>query len=203
MMAEEEKKKGETKAKGRRRRLPVVLSREEVVKLLEAPDNDRDRLILRLLYATGMRIGVLANLQVCDIDWDDAQIFVRGGKGDKDRYVNADPQTFAMLAEYVKDKAPEEKIFDIGARRMQRIVEQYGDSTGVQPKYTAMGRTFSAHTLRHTYATYLYENGMGLGMLKTLMGHERLETTEIYIYVAARKRREEYMKYHPLAAGKA
>jgi integrase len=68
MMAEEKK--------GRGRRLPVVLSREEVLKLLEAPDNNRDRLILRLLYTTRMRIAALANLQVCDIDWDDAQIFV-------------------------------------------------------------------------------------------------------------------------------
>jgi len=75
-----------------------------------------------------------------------------------------------MLKEYVKDKALEEKISDIGARQLQRIVEQYGDSTGIQPKYTAMGRTFSAHTFKTDLRYPFMREWDGLGDAKSFNG---------------------------------
>ena len=91
-------------------------------------------------------------------------IFIREGKGGKDRYVCADPETFEMLKAWQEEgnKSPYDSVPGVKVRQIRRIVEKAGDMTGVSQKYDAMDRVFSAHSFRHAFATHLYENGMSI-----------------------------------------
>ncbi|VUT25401.1 MAG: putative tyrosine recombinase XerC-like protein [Candidatus Methanolliviera sp. GoM_asphalt] len=188
-------------------KLPAILTREECKKLLNAfkkgKKAPRNRLIIRLLYATGIRIEELANLKFCDIFYDNQTIFIREGKGKKDRYVCADLKTFELLKKWQEagqeDKPLEDSVPGIKIRQIRRIVEKAGDITGISQKYDAMNRIYSAHSFRHAFATHLFENGMSLFAIKKLLGHEFLETTEIYINCTIEQARKEYKETNPLS----
>jgi site-specific recombinase XerD len=186
---------GTTKAK-EKHKLPAILTREEVGRLLTAfkkgKKAPRNRLMLRLLYATGMRIEELSNLKFCDLFYDNQTIFIREGKNGKDRYVCADKETFNLLSEWQDDKPVSDLIFGLGKRQLRRIVEKAGDITGVSAKYDAMNRVYSAHSFRHAFATHLYEEKMSIFAIKKLLGHEFLTTTEIYINCTIVQARKEY-----------
>lgn len=183
------------------RKLPAILTRDECNDLMNAYQTGkkaaRNRLIIRLLYATGMRIEEFANLKFCDIFYDNETIFIRDGKGGKDRYVCADPGTFDMLKAWQQDgnKSPSDFVPGVKVRQIRRIVEKAGDMTGVSQKYDAMGRVFSAHSFRHAFATHLYENGMSIFAIKKLLGHEFLSTTEMYINCTIEQAHKEYEKF--------
>ena len=181
------------------RLLPAILSRKECNDLLNAyPEttkkNKRNRLVIRLLYSTGIRIAELSNLKYCDLNFDDNTIFIRSGKGDKDRYVCCDVETMKILKEKLKNFQLSDNIFKVSIRQLRRIVEKAGTITGISEKYEAMNRVFSAHSLRHAFATHCYENGMRIFTLKKLLGHQYLGTTEIYISTAARYDVLEYLR---------
>jgi len=186
------------------RKLPAILTREECKELMAAYKTGRkaarNRLIIRLLYATGMRIEELANLRFCDIFYDNGTIFIREGKGGKDRYVCADPETFEMLKAWQEEgkKSPHDSVPGVKVRQIRRIVEKAGDMAGVSQKYDAMGRVFSAHSFRHAFATHLYENGMSVFAIKKLLGHEFLSTTEMYINCTIEQAQKEYERSSPL-----
>ena len=158
-------------------------------------------MILRLLYSTGMRVQELANLKFCDIFYDNQTIFIREGKGGKDRYVCADQKTFELLREWQQedDKSLEDSVPGIKVRQIKRIVEKAGEITGISQKYDAMNRVYSAHSFRHAFATHLYENGMSIFAIKKLLGHEFLTTTEIYINCTIKQARKEYEEANPLS----
>jgi site-specific recombinase XerD len=188
-------------------KLPAILTREECKKLLNAfkkgKKAPRNRLILRLLYSTGIRIEELANLKFCDIFYDNQTIFIREAKGGKDRYVCADKKTFELLKEWQDSgDSGEHKLEDsvpgIQIRQIRRIVEKAGEITGISQKYDAMNRVYSAHSFRHAFATHLYENGMSIFAIKKLLGHEFLTTTEIYINCTIDQARKEYEEANPL-----
>jgi site-specific recombinase XerD len=185
-------------------KLPAILTREECKELLNAfkkgKKAPRNRLILRLLYSTGMRIEELANLKFCNIFYDNQTIFIREGKGGKDRYVCADKKTFELLREWQQedDKSLEDSVPGIKIRQIRRIVEKAGEITGISQKYDAMNRVYSAHSFRHAFATHLYENGMSIFAIKKLLGHEFLTTTEIYINCTIEQARKEYKEANPL-----
>jgi len=176
------------------------LTREECKELVAAYKTGkkaaRNKLIVRLLYATGMRIEELANLRFCDVFYDNGTIFIREGKGSKDRYVCADPETFEMLRVWQEEgnKSPYDSVPGVKVRQIRRIVETAGDMAGVSQKYDAMGRVFSAHSFRHAFATHLYENGMSIFAIKKLLGHEYLSTTEMYINCTIEQAQKEYEK---------
>lgn len=182
------------------RKLPAILTSEECKELMDAYQTGtkaaRNRLIIRLFYATGMRIEELANLKFCDIFYDNKTIFIREGKGGKDRYVCADPGTLEMLKAWQEDgtKSPHDSVPGVKVRQIRRIVEKAGDMTGVSQKYDAMDRVFSAHSFRHAFATHLYENGMSIFAIKKLLGHEYLTTTEMYINCSIDQAQKEYEK---------
>jgi integrase/recombinase XerD len=184
-------------------KLPATLSREECRELLAAYLEGkwavRNNLIARVLYATGLRGEELENLKVCDLFYDQGTIFVRAGKGDKDRYVCCDEETFRLLRQWCEEqkKSLADPVFGLSVRQIRRIVEGAGEITGIAQKYEAMGRVFSSHSLRHAFATHCYENGMRTLTLKKMMGHEFLATTEIYLYTSMRYEVEEFKKVGP------
>ena len=187
------------------RLLPAILSREECQKLIDyynpnASDKEfRNNLIMRLFYATGVRIAELSKIIFADIDYSQKTIFIRSGKENKDRYVCFDSKTSDLLKKAFEkaNNNLKRKVIDISVRQIRRVVEAAGEATGISEKYASMGRVFSAHSLRHAFASHCYENGMRLFTLKKLLGHEFLGTTEIYINTAVRFDVLEYEKTNP------
>ena len=161
-------------------------------------DHARNHLIIRVLYATGIRNAELRNLLVADLDFSTGRLFVRAGKGDKDRYVLMDPDTLELLAEYTQGFPLEEPIFDISDATVNRAVKKAAKELGIHQRYKAIGRTFTAHSLRHACATHLYEAGMDPFQIKNLLGHHFLSTTLKYVHISLHQIAESYQAKHPL-----
>jgi len=166
--------------------LPVVLSREEVQRLLNAVTNLKHRAILMVIYSAGLRVGEAVRLKVADIDSDRGMIFVRGGKGRKDRYTLLSDTALQTLRAYWKKYRPKKWLFPgarpgrhITARTIQKVFERARDAAKIRKDATV-------HTLRHSFATHLLEEGVDVRYIKELLGHKRMETTMVYTHVSAR-----------------
>ena len=180
-------------------RLAAVLTVDEMRNYLNAAKkNKRDYLMLRLFYASGMRLEEVDNLLVGDIHFDTCKIFVRFGKGDKDRYVLVDQETCDLLAEWCYSMKESDQVFDLGERQIARRVKHWGQKLGFVERFDAIGRRFSSRSLRHTMATHLYEGGADLMMIKELLGHIHLSTTEIYVHIGVGMMADRYRAAHPL-----
>lgn len=184
-------------------KLPAVLSREEMRMMLGAPDEPRDRLLLRVLYATGMRAGEAGSFRHCDVSFDNKTIFVRDGKGKKDRYVCADDETFGMLEAWCQDLPMDAEVIGMDRNDVWKVVNAAAKQTGLLDKYTAMNRRLSTHSFRHAFATHCYEGGMDLADLQLLLGHDFIETTAIYVHVGIDHVVRQYDRSHPLATESA
>jgi integrase/recombinase XerD len=179
--------------------LPRVLTREECHKLInyysgEKGKDIRNRLIIKVLYYSGIRISESAELIKADVNFNDGIVFIRSGKGDKDRYVCLDSSTLKELSLFSKNIPLTAKIFNITDRQIRRIVDEVGQKTGISETFDAIGRRFSPHSLRHAFATHCIENGMNVFTLKKLLGHEYLDTTEIYVNTSMKFVMDEYLK---------
>lgn len=171
----------------------AIPTREEVGILLQAATvQPRDYLLMRLLYATGVRVGEVVALRWADVNWDELTIFVRDGKGDKDRYVLVDPTTLRLLAERKGESTPEMTLFGIKARAADKQFRKFARQTGLFQKYGEQGLGLAPHSFRHAFATHSYENGMDVYSLQALLGHEFLSTTYIYIKTARTDERAAY-----------
>ncbi len=170
-----------------RRRLPSVLSRSEVRRLIEAAPTQRDRLMLRFLYATGLRVSELCALTWDDVDLEEGGVVVRGGKGGKDRYVLVDRETSDLLRSYAADGGSDRRIFPVSPRTVQRVVRRAAAAAGIKKRVTP-------HTLRHSMATHLLEAGADIRAIQELLGHASLSTTQIYTHVSREHLRREYGK---------
>ena len=178
----------------RTKSLPKSLNEKEVRDLIEGVEineNDtpfkqkskrRDKVILTLLYSTGLRISELVKLIKRDIDFDERTIRVRG-KGDKDRIVLFDENTKELLLDYLKqDDHDSEFIFvnkngnKLTPRYVQMMIKKYADEAGIKKKVTP-------HVLRHSFATHLLKNGVDIRVIQQLLGHSSLSTTQIYTSV--------------------
>lgn len=191
-----------TAAEKKGTRIPAVLTQEEVRSMLEYSKADkRDHLIIRLLYAAGFRRSELTGFVVADVNFEECKIFVRKGKGDKDRYVLVDPETCRLLAAYTQGFPLNEQVFDISDRTVNRTVKRIAEALGISERYKAMGRNFSAHSFRHTYATHLYQAGMDPFELKELLGHTFVSTTVKYAHTSLKQIGETYANTHPLSTG--
>ena len=180
-------------------RLPAVLSRPEIQELLDAAKpQPREHLLFRTFYASAMRISEVAAILIADLYLDELKIFVRDGKGDKDRYVLIDPETAQLLKEFTKDRPLDDKVFGIGERQIARMVEEYAEKLGITERYEAIGRRFTPHSFRHTCATHLYENGMDIYIIKDLLGHASIAVTREYIHIGINRQRDDYTSFHPL-----
>jgi integrase/recombinase XerD len=165
-------------------RLPVVLSREEVRRLLEAAGGLRERAAMEIAYGAGLRLNELLQLRVGDIDSERMVIHVRQGKGKKDREVMLSPSLLETLRVYWRHAHPHGYLFpgQKAERPLNPTVLQRGFSIAKQVARIEKDVTF--HSLRHSFATHLMESGVNVRAIQTLLGHRSLGTTERYTHVA-------------------
>lgn len=166
------------------RKLPVILSPEEVVKFFTVIPNVKHRVALMTIYATGLRIGETLRLKVTDIDSARMIVRVEQGKGRKDRNVMLSPVLLAILREYWKIARPKTWLFQhrfhdapIGTHTMGVVVRKAREAAGLH-------KVVRSHSFRHAFATHLLEKGVNIRIIQTLLGHQSLRSTEIYTHVS-------------------
>lgn len=169
----------------REKHLPAVLTKDEIKKLIDIFDTLKSRLMISLIYACGFRVSELTNLKLEHLDFEEKIGHVRQGKGKKDRIFNI-PE---FLIEDLKEQAEKQKektqeyLFTgpngkLTERNIQKIVSLGALRAGIK-------KDVHPHTLRHSFATHLLENGTDIRFIQTLLGHSNLSTTEIYAHVSA------------------
>lgn len=178
------------------KKLPKFLVQDEAVSLMESRgvgrNEVRDRAILELLYGTGIRVGELVGLHLKDLDLEERWVRVKG-KGNKERVVPLGGKAVAALSDYLKDHGKESvKLFGLTERTVQRIVKRCSIQAGIFKKTTP-------HTLRHSFATHLLEEGADLRGIQELLGHSSLSTTQKYTQVSVERLMEVYDRSHPKA----
>lgn len=164
--------------------IPKALSREEYKKFINAADNKKYKLIIELLYKTGVRISELLNLKVKDIDLDTGKIIVCG-KGKKERVVYIDKDMIEKIKHYKKGRSG--RLFPMTQHAVQAYFRRKRKEAGLDEKVTP-------HALRHTYATRLLELGMDIRLIKELLGHSDISTTQIYTKVSEKQLKKEVLK---------
>ena len=178
------------------RKLPVVLSPEEVTRLLDAAPNLKAKAALAVAYGTGLRASEVVHLKVGDIDRERKVIRVEQGKGRKDRYAMLSPKLHVLLRTWWCEARAKGKMLPGGwlfpgqnpvnpmsARQLNRLCHATVDAAGLDKR-------ISLHTLRHSFATHLLEQGVDIRVIQVLLGHKKLETTALYSQVATRTLRD-------------
>lgn len=192
------------KIKAAARKLPVTLDREEVCKLLDQPQTDtvlgvRDRAVLTLLYGTGIRASECAGLAEKDINWEESTIRVTG-KGGHERTLPMNEEVVHVLRQYrlarggAKATEPFFRSREGGALSRNAIYERVRGAA----RKAGIAKRVSPHKLRHTFATHLIQEGVGLVTLRDLLGHKQITSTQIYIHLTAKDLRQAAQK-HPVA----
>ena len=167
----------------REKTLPNVLSKEEVLKIIDATENLKHKTLLALIYSAGLRISEALNLKPKDIDSVRMLIHVKNAKGKKDRYTLLSEKVLLLLREYYLIYKPKEFLFEgqfgglYSSRSAQIILKQSAEKTGIK-------KTITLHTLRHSFATHLLESGTDLRYIQDLLGHSSPKTTMIYTHVS-------------------
>jgi integrase/recombinase XerD len=200
----------ELKGPPRGRRLPQVLSRDEVAALLAQPTGEgpaalRDRALLELMYACGLRASEAVGVQLDELDLD-AGVLRANGKGNKERLVPIGSKAVAALMAYLTVGRPqlvglgeERRVFvnrrgqGLTRQGLYKIVQRHARSAGLADK-------MSPHTLRHTFATHLLAGGCDLRSLQEMLGHADIATTQIYTHLSADRLRDVYFAAHPRAS---
>jgi integrase/recombinase XerD len=169
------------------KKLPVVLSRSEVARIIAGTVRLKSKTMLMTIYGTGVRASELTHLRVSDIDSQRMLVRVYQGKGLKDRYVMLSPVLLEQLRKYWKAVRPKEWLFPGGipGQPLNRgavlhVVKKAALSAGI-------GKSVSPHTLRHSFATHLLEDGVDIRTIQALLGHRSLKTTALYTYVSPDK----------------
>lgn len=166
------------------RRLPVVMSDEEVRRLFEAAHSPRDRALFETAYATGMRLSEVTRLKISDIDSTRMVIRVDQGKGRKDRYVMLSASLLQTLRGYWRQARPKPYLFP-GEGGKRPLCHSAAQKAFARVKLRAgITKPVSFHTLRHSFATHLLEDGVNVRSIQSLLGHRSLQTTERYTHVA-------------------
>jgi site-specific recombinase XerD len=166
------------------RKLPVVLSYQELRRLFLAPQRLKHRVLLSLIYSAGLRVSEVCNLHINDIDSERMQIRVVKSKGKNDRYVVLSEYVLQGLRKYIASSKPQKYLFN------GRIKGQPLGKGAVQQSFrlavskSGIIKDVSVHSLRHSYATHLLEQGVDIVTIKELLGHSAIETTMMYLHVA-------------------
>ena len=166
------------------KKLPVILSKAEVKALLEAPKNLKHRALLATMYGAGLRVSEVAHLKVSDLDRERHAIWVRGGKGHKDRQVMLAEPLRDLLAAYWRWKRPTQWLFPgrvpdrpIGTNSVFRACQKAARKAGLT-------KPIHPHALGHAFATHLLDEGVNLLVIQTLLGHAHLKTTARYLHLS-------------------
>ena len=190
----------------RDKKLPIVLSQEEMIEILDGiivcdAISTRNRCMVELLYATGMRISELLNLTLKDLNIKMGFIKVIG-KGNKERMIPIGSYVGEILEQYINDYRAEFNIkndsllfFNKHGQRLSR--EEFYSILQTIVNSTSITKKVSPHTFRHTFATHLLENGADLRSIQGLLGHSDISTTTIYTHISNQKIRSEYQQFHP------
>ncbi len=162
------------------RRLPEVLTKEEVKTLINSADTLKSKLMVSLLYSSGLRVSELVKLKPQEIRFEEKIGWVRGGKGGKDRMFILAEGLSKELSNYLK-KHENNYLFSkdkpLTTRNVQKIIKRLREKTGIQKKITP-------HTMRHSFATHLLEAGTDIRYIQSLLGHSSLNTTQMYAHVS-------------------
>src|SRR5687767_8342305 len=192
------------------KRLPKCLDLEQVQKLLDSPDDSellgaRDKAMLEVLYSSGIRVSELVELEISDLDLQEGVLRVRG-KGRKDRFTPIGSQAIKALQRYFELRNADPKLASqttgrvflnkhgqsLSTRSVRRKLDKYLVQAGLDPG-------ISPHTLRHSFATHLLNNGADLRSVQELLGHQSLSTTQIYTHLSTGRMKEAYDGAHPRA----
>ena len=168
------------------KKLPNVLSKEEVKSILEAPLNIKHRTMLSIIYACGLRRSELLNLSLKDIHRERMILIIRQSKGKKDRIVPLSEKLLNMISDYLKASRPTNWLFEgqnAGEQYSEKSLENVLKQSVLKAGIT---KPVSLHWLRHSYATHLLENGTDLRYIQELLGHNSSRTTEIYTHVSTK-----------------
>ncbi len=165
------------------KKLPVVLNKGEIKRLINSANNERDKLIIKMLYSSGLRLSECINLKINDIEFEDNMVWVRKGKGKKDRVSIVSKNLCLELKKYLRGRAFESEYVLPGPngvlspRQVERIISSSAKRADILKKVTP-------HTLRHCFATHLLESGVDIRKIQELLGHSNLQTTQIYTRVS-------------------
>jgi integrase/recombinase XerD len=178
---QEDKVKGLVKIR-KEDKLPKVLTESEVEDLLAACENPKHKCILMLIYSCGLRLGELTNLRICELQPEANRLFVRNGKGKKDRCTILSTLVWQRIKDYMELYQPVDWLFEgqdggkYSDRSVQEVFMKAKLKSGINPDATC-------HTLRHSFATHLLEKGVDLRYIQELLGHASSKTTEIYTHI--------------------
>ena len=169
----------------REKKLPVVLTTDEVARMISLTANIKHRALLAVAYASGLRRAETRTLKPCDIDSEGMRIHVVSGKGKKDRYTLLSQKALELLRAYYKVERPVKYLFEpagksgkpLGAETINNIAKIAASRAGIKKK-------ISFHTLRHCFATHLLEKGVNLRLIQQFMGHSSINTTAMYLHIA-------------------
>jgi site-specific recombinase XerD len=167
-------------------KLPAVMSASEIKALIDGVKNVKHRTIIMMLYSTGMRLSEIASLKIADIDSKQMRIKVVQGKGAKDRFTILSEQVLQELRAYYIIYKPKEYLFNgyragkpMSMRNIQHLVQKGVAQIGLDSK------NYTVHTIRHSFATHLVDNGADLHTVKELLGHSNLQTTMRYMHLSS------------------
>lgn len=182
----------------RKQSLPTVLAKQECKELFKAPRTLKHRFLLAFAYSAGLRMNELRLIKYADVDTHRMQIHVRMGKGKKDRYVPLSNIIASKLPLYMGQVKPKVYLFEglspgepMGQRSIQYVINEALAKTSIQ-------KNVSMHTLRHSYATHLLEDGVDIYSIQRLLGHSNIQTTIIYLHIAQVKPQLAHSPLHSL-----
>ena len=178
------------KNKKNKRKAPSYVAKDTIEK---AMTNDRDGLIIRMMYATGLRISELVNLKVSDVLFDSGFVRVKG-KGNKERFVPIDRRTLEAIKEYVKERGYDYKGY-LFLSNWKRPFTRQGMWKVVKKKFKKLGLDLKPHMLRHMFATHMLENGANIRAVQEMLGHESVTTTQIYTEITDNSLKEAFDKF--------
>ncbi len=164
------------------KKIPIILSRNQIQQIIEQINNTKHKLIISLSYAAGLRISELVNLKVGDIDPEQLSIHIKQAKGKKDRITVLPDKLVSELRSMIAGRTADEYLFvsnrggNMAVRSVQKIFENALRMSGISKKATF-------HSLRHSFATHLLENGVDIRYVQELLGHTNIRTTQIYTKV--------------------
>jgi len=166
------------------RKIPSVLTKDEIRKFLSVIENKKSKLMISMIYACGFRVSELVNLKINDFDLDENIGHVRQGKGRKDRIFNIPENLKKLIEKQIKTQSEKNETYlfsgangPLSSRNLQKIIKKAIDKTEIK-------KSVSPHTLRHSFATHLLENNVDIRKIQELLGHSSISTTELYTHIS-------------------